>query len=279
MSTDIKVTIPPQETSEPTEEVTTSQESQILDLIDDSIDTTATEPTETPETKSTEVSGETESTKSIETSEPTEPTSTEPTPSPPLVEESPEVTTLKSQIAALTEQINKLSSSQSTPEPVKELDLGLQELIEKMDFDQIMDSKEAFTNFFTAALKAVSQATLGQAQEVVPQVISRQRSMEQVREDFYKSNPELNVVRPYVAQVANTIATAHPDWKVEQVLAEAAKISKTSLGITSVVVPPTSTAKTKDSKTPTLPGGSGGTRKPAVQGSKMQSQIDELLDD
>jgi len=201
-----------------------------------------------------------------------------------VVEPPSEIDALKAQVASMTTLINQLSSGQpttpapvATPVVVEPPALGIKELMEAVDFDQVMESKEAFVNFMTSVLEAVSKNTLGRVNEVVPEVITRQSAMEKVRTEFYSAYPELEVVQPYVAQVANGIGAANPTWTVPQVLAEAAKVAKAALNIPDRVV--TTPAASTSTGAPILPGGSTAVRKPAPKGSKLQADIDELLSD
>ena len=98
--------------------------------------------------------------------------------------------------------------------------------------------------------------------------------MAEVRETFYKENADLNAVRPYVAMVASNVAQANPEWGVAEVLAEAAKVARESLGISKIA--PTETRPTQ--KAPVLPGARGVRQQPQ-QKSDLQKQIDDLLED
>ena len=191
----------------------------------------------------------------------------------PLSAPTDEISELKAQIEALKGVVTQLSSPKESEKKSPELSMDLDSLIEKVDFDEIMESREKFMEFFKAAFQIAAQSTSGFVQSVVPDVVTRQVTMQEVRESFYRENSDLNAVRPYVATTASNVAAANPKWGVAEVLTEAAKVARESLGITKVA----SKVESRE-KPPVLPG-SKGVRTPAPQKSKLQSEIDELLED
>ena len=192
----------------------------------------------------------------------------------PVVEApSDELSMLKAQIEALKGVVTQLS----TPKEEKrapELAPDLDTLIAGVDFDEIMESREKFMGFIKDAFQIMTQSTTGYVQSVVPDVVTRQVSMAEVRENFYRENSDLNAVRPYVAMVASNVAQANPEWGVAEVLTKAAEVARESLGI-SKVAPQVPHA---EKKSPALPGARG-VRQQATQKSDLQKQIDELLED
>lgn len=192
----------------------------------------------------------------------------------PVVEAVSEIDALKGQIDALTKLVNDLSGKDVVEPPKTGPELDLDSLIDSVDFDEIMESKEKFMEFFTTALKTVQKSTTDYVSGVVPDVITRQTSMQEVAKAFYDANPELVPVKQYVATIANGIAKENPEWQVQQVLEEAAKVSKMALNIQTVVQP-----QVKSTKSPTLPGGNRSVRTPPVAKGALQSEIDDLIDD
>lgn len=184
-----------------------------------------------------------------------------------------EISDLKAQIEALKRVVTQLSSPKESEKKSPELSMDLDSLIEKVDFDEIMESREKFMEFFKAAFQIAAQSTSGFVQSVVPDVVTRQVTMQEVRESFYRENSDLNAVRPYVATIASNVAAANPEWGVAEVLTEAAKVARESLGITKIA----SKIESRE-KPPVLPGAKG-VRTQAPQKSKLQSEIDELLED
>ena len=191
----------------------------------------------------------------------------------PLSQPPDEISELKAQIEALKGVVTQLSTPNEGEKKSPELAMDLDSLIEKVDFDEIMESREKFMEFFKAAFQIAAQSTSGFVQSVVPDVVTRQVTMQEVRESFYRENSDLNAVRPYVATIASNVAAANPEWGVAEVLTEAAKVARESLGITKIA----SKVESRE-KPPVLPG-SKGVRTPAPQKSKLQSEIDELLED
>lgn len=185
-----------------------------------------------------------------------------------------ELDSLKAQIEALKGVVTQLSAPKEEAKKELELVPNLDELINGVDFDEIMESKEKFMEFFKKAFQISSQSTTGYIQGMVPDVVTRQVSMAEVRENFYKENTDLNAVRPYVAMVASNVASANPEMGVAEVLAKAAEVARESLGISKVA--PTETRPTQ--KAPALPGARG-VRTAPQQKSKLQSEIDDLLED
>lgn len=185
-----------------------------------------------------------------------------------------ELEMLKSQVESLKGIISQLSGSKESDQPKAELKPDLDSLLEKVDFDGIMESKEQFVGFIKDLVTSVAQNTQAYVQGVVPQTITSHMSMQQVREQFYQDNPELDPVRPYVANIASTIAAEQPEWGLQEVLTEAAKRAKAALNIREV----SATVKDKG-PSPTLPGSKGGGRKPAPQKTALQNELDEFMED
>lgn len=185
-----------------------------------------------------------------------------------------ELEMLKSQVESLKGIISQLSGFKESDQPKAELKPDLDSLLEKVDFDGIMENKEQFVGFIKDLVTSVAQNTQAYVQGVVPQTITSHMSMQQVREQFYQDNPELDPVRPYVANIASTVAAEQPEWGLQEVLTEAAKRAKAALNIREV--PAILGGK---GPSPTLPGSKGGGRKPAPQKTALQNELDEFLED
>lgn len=185
-----------------------------------------------------------------------------------------ELELLKSQVESLKGIISQLSGPKESDQPKAELKPDLDSLLEKVDFDGIMESKEQFVGFIKDLVTSVAQNTQAYVQGFVPQTITSHMSMQQVREQFYQDNPELNPVRPYVANIASTVAAEQPEWGLQEVLTEAAKRAKAALNIREVP----KTMKEDKGPAPTLPGSKGG-RKPTPQKTALQNELDEFMED
>jgi len=254
-----------------------SMEDQISELLDlgEEIETPSSEGEEVEEgTEQIESGGETPEGDVTPVEESVQDASENVEPVTPPIE-TKDISAMEAQIAKLTELVNTLTAPKEAPPPQEpQVEAGLKELFDSLDFDEVMENKEAFTKFMTQALKAASIATAGHLQNVIPSTITAQEEMVKVREQFFDTYKELKPVAGYVAQVANGIAKDHPEWKMPEVLAEAAKVSKVNLGIGDLVVAP----PVKPSGKPTLPGGSRTTRTQTAPKSPLQAEIDELLD-
>ena len=255
-------------------EATDSLENEISELLDLSQDVEKAEVNEVDETTSSESKGEAPTGDDVLVEDKEEVANTgEIEDLTPLSVPTDEISNLKAQIEALKGVVSQLSSSKESEKKSPELSMDLDSLIEKVDFDEIMESRDKFMEFFKSAFQIAAQSTSGFVQSVVPDVVTRQVTMQEVRESFYRENSDLNAVRPYVATIASNVAAANPEWGVAEVLTEAAKVARESLGITKI----TPKAEARE-KPPVLPG-SKGVRTPAPQKSKLQSEIDELLED
>jgi len=184
-----------------------------------------------------------------------------------------ELDTLKAQIESLKGLVTQLASPKEGARKSPELSLNLDDLISGVDFDDIMESKEKFMEFIKQAFQISTQSTTGYVQNFVPDVVTRHVSMQEVRENFYSANTDLNAVRPYVAMVASNVAQANPEWGVAEVLVKAAEVARESLGISKTQP---SVDKSKG-KPPVLPGARG-VRQATSQKSDLQQEIDELLE-
>ena len=207
------------------------------------------------------------------------------------VVETPEVDPRDAQIAALTEMVNKLSignlpattevTKDTTPSPVKIPTTTLDSLLESVDFDEIMESKQKFVEFMRTAFSTLREDTVQKTLTNIPQVVGtfvqRQATLRDVATQFYTTYPELKRVKPFVTHTANAVSAEHPDWNITQVLEESATRVKDMLQLKSEVMAEEKTGATKSK--PTLPGGSQGAKGPVKPSSGLQSEIDDLIND
>ncbi len=128
------------------------------------------------------------------------------------------------------------------------------------------------------------RAILGRFRDVVvqettrtlPNVVSSQvkqvAALTKAVDEFYTENPDLKQVRKTVGAVADQIVAGNPNLKMEEVMVQAADKTRELLKMPKPkkdkVVKP-SFAKPK---------GGGPKRKPVVKKSKLQSEIDDILD-
>ncbi len=193
-----------------------------------------------------------------------------------------EVTKLKTQIESLQVLVDKLAGppavkTEEPPVPTKIKELA--ELLEEVDFDSVMESKENFSKFFLTAMQAVQEQTAQKILSSIPNIVGshvqRQTTLRDVATEFYTRYPELKRVKRYVGTVANEIYAANPEMTLGQVMEEAAKVAKETLNIQAVV----ETREKEKASKPALPGSGGGARSPQKATSKLQSEIDSLLSD
>jgi len=190
-----------------------------------------------------------------------------------------ELDQMRAQITALTGLVETLAGTSKAPEVVAPVvETGIEGLLADMNFDEIMESKEKFTGFISKLMKAVSEGTLATVHGVIPQVINQHSSMSQVRDAFYAAHPQLAPVKSYVSKVANEVAARNPEWNVQQVLGEAAKLTKAALSIQDMGLTP-QPGPSAHTGNPVLPGGTARPRTPAPNLGIVQRQIDEMNDD
>jgi len=200
-----------------------------------------------------------------------------------------ELDALRKQNESLLAMIEKLSENGGKKEevvaavPVKVLETPIVEAppleLGEFDYDEIMESKEAFTKFMSrvmgVAKEQAKQEMLTSIPQVVGSFVQRQASMKDVATAFYDKYPELKRVKRYVSTVANEVQAENPGMTIEGVLEEAAKRAKETLQIQSMI----QTEDKKSAGKPSLPGGSKGSRSGIVPSTGLQKEIDELIND
>jgi hypothetical protein len=200
-----------------------------------------------------------------------------------------EVTALKTQVATLTELVDKLSgpkenipttpTAETPPVPTKVV--GLEDIFKDLDFDAVMESKENFMKFMIDTMTVVKEQTKQETLTAIPNVvgsfIQRQVGVREVAAEFYSKYPELKRVKQYVGHVANEVHAEHPDWTINQVVEEAAKRTKETLNIQVVVEEGEKKEAVKPK--PSLPGGSTGARTPKAPSAGFQDEINDLITD
>ncbi len=209
---------------------------------------------------------------------------------PPVPEASAEILALREQLANLTAQVAAVAPQVAPEPPLAEVPVtDLSSLVTDEEFEQAMESRAGFLQLLSKAI-AKSQASvtdhiMTNIPTVVGNFVQRQSVLKDVAKEFYAQNPELKRVKRYVSQVANEVSAEHPEWELGKVLTESAVRAKTTLGIvanTQQSTPPSSgptVGTTAPPAAPTLPGGTGGSRRPTPPIAKLQSEIDNLITD
>ena len=150
---------------------------------------------------------------------------------------------------------------------------------EGADFDAIMDSPEAFAEHQRGLLQRYSALVEQQIGRALPAIVANQvktiTALNNAVDVFYSENEDLKAVRPTVGAIADRIVAAHPDWSLEQVMAEAATTTRKVL-------------KMPEGKKVTTPGNKKvikpsfvkqkGTKKaPQLKISGLQKDIDDII--
>ncbi len=151
-------------------------------------------------------------------------------------------------------------------------------LVEVLDLDA--NEAKVLTAFMKAMQNDTQQRSVEQAMKDTPEVVgkyvNRQAVITKMKEKFYEDNPNLVEIKPYVAQVANTVSAKNSDWTMEQVLTETAKVTYKALGIKKELAKKTD--KPGKRKKPAFAKGTKGGRKPAPKKSKLESDMQAMLD-
>ena len=113
--------------------------------------------------------------------------------------------------------------------------------------------------------------------ELVREISALQRATDR----FYEQNEDLSAVKPTVGAVANQIADRHPEWSVEKIMEESAKSTRKLLRLPDPKAEKPKPSRRKKRVDPSFAKSKGGSSrtKPKLKTSKLQSQIDELLED
>ncbi len=150
-------------------------------------------------------------------------------------------------------------------------------LIEVLDLDK--NEAKVMMAFMKRMQSDTQQRSVEQAMKDTPEVVgkyvNRQSVMTRMKEKFYKDNPQLEAVKSYVAQVANTVSANNADWTMEQVLTEAAEVTYTALGIKKELAKKTD--KPGKRKKPAFAKGTKGSRKKTPKVPKLQNDIQKML--
>ncbi len=196
-----------------------------------------------------------------------------------------ETASLEERNAQLLEIIKNMSGNvpEKAPEKKKELS-NVYESDEVKELVKILELDESEGKVLVGVLKKIQddtqQRSVEQAMrdtpEVVGKYVNRQAVLKRLKDNFNEKNPQLKEVTSYVVQVANDLSAANADWGMEKCLDEAAVKTYKALGIKKDL------AKKKDKpgkrKKPAFAKGTKGSRKKAPKKSKLQNDIQSMLD-
>lgn len=195
-----------------------------------------------------------------------------------------ELASLKAQNEALLKQLDEVSRRQEVkPEEKKSLEFDAAhyaEVFKDLNLDNVIDTEDHFKQFlltFASAIhKDVAEKLMPEMPRIANEQVQRHFTIQEIREEFYKSHKVLNPVRSYVAQIANIVAQEDPTKSLMEVLEESAKRAKQALNLTDEV--PTMEEKTEKKKTPAfVESGSAERSKPKVKLDPLQAEIFELM--
>jgi hypothetical protein len=151
-------------------------------------------------------------------------------------------------------------------------------LMDGVQFDDFMDNEENFVkgmrNILSQHEQMLSQRFMSAIPSIVQNQVNQTTALQRAVDDFYSHNEDLREVRPTVGAVANQIQARHPDWDVQRVMVESAKTTRKLLRM-----PSPSVAKRSKVVRPSFAKQGGSQRnKPKQKMSKLQQEIDELLE-
>jgi hypothetical protein len=204
------------------------------------------------------------------------------------------------QINAQADQIKQLmnmiqeSNKPAEPEPEPEVDIfedeSFSNLAEILDVDD--KGKKALQTFFTKFMDHTQKSSLNQMLNQTPDMIGKvmdsKTQIENVKTKFYTENAELAAVKPFVKELANSIAQENPALDLAQVLEETSKKAYKVLGLTKKKPEDKKKGKEADpdnpdaggdkdkKKKPAFPKGNN-VRKPPVKQSKLEGDLDAML--
>lgn len=148
-----------------------------------------------------------------------------------------ELTRVKAELEELKKKVEKPAEEESTstklpnPKPeVQEIDV-----FGGKEFEDIIESKEAFSEWATALVNKVQEVTQESIYRNIPQVIQsytdQQLEVKSRADKFYASHPDLADHKAEVAKSANLIAQAEPGLDYDAFFDKVAKHARYMLGL------------------------------------------------
>ena len=195
-------------------------------------------------------------------------------------EELSELEKLRKQNQILKQQLQETPQQQEEqkvePTPLSD------EFLKDYNFEEIQDDPEKFKQFILDVANHVKKNTEESIFKNLPQTVNslagQQIELRQTAQRFYDQNPELAEVRPFVAKITNQVASEHPDWGIEKVLAETAKRSYKALGLEKTAKTQQQTSGKK--RKPGLADAKGGSKRRNKSGeelSELEKEIQDIL--
>ena len=194
---------------------------------------------------------------------------------------------LRAEITRLSEARAASPAAYAESAGPTEVNLDTLDVTEGYDFDEVLTDpavfskcvKDAVTKVLQAHMDNIQVGAIEKMQTVIPNIVAsqvtHQQTLTQAAERFYNEHQPLAQHKPLVASHVTSVASEHPDWGLEQIMAEAAARSYAQLRLTA-------TATTVQRDTAQKPG--AGLRRPGKTGrvssqpsvNSLQSELDEL---
>jgi hypothetical protein len=207
------------------------------------------------------------------TTDPVSPTEPEPPTTEEVDPKDQEILNLKAQLEELkaAKPVEKQVEKPTDPVPEKPIDF-----LNGLDFDEVTRDPEALNKFanqiYTKGMAGASEHVLAQMPSLIQQQVTLQRQMEKTREDFFKSNPDLEKFPKVVATVFGELQAKSPDKPFEEILKLTAPEVRTRLGLK-----PSDTKPIESKlKAPKLPSGGGKGGRPTGEPIKENSLVSEI---
>jgi len=200
----------------------------------------------------------------------------------------PEIERLRTQNEELMKIVGSITKKEESKAEQKEEEKTI-DLYESDEFKNLQkefewDDKEvaAFKLFQAKANEQSVNKAVEYLQKTAPgminQTITNQQQLQNVRDTFYKDNPALSHIKPYVAQIASQIAkTKSDDVSIQEVLNEAAEKVYTVMGIDKDKFKGNEDNKTGKGKKPAFPKAKG-SRKKTPKPTALEKEINEMIE-
>ena len=157
---------------------------------------------------------------------------------------------------------------------------------DELDFDDVITKPEAFTKVMGRLANQTQQLTYQNVMRsmvgMVAQQVAQQLSLKDMADKFWAENEDLKPVQKYVGAVASAYQSKHPNKEIGVVFEETAKIVREKLGIKKGGGgnPLKKSGQRKRRSSPALvKGRSRRAKTQKTKPTKLQSQIDELIDE
>lgn len=145
-------------------------------------------------------------------------------------------------------------------------------------FDEVFKSHQNFNALLTAVVNTAREQALRSIPMITQQLVERQMTLKMVTAEFFDHNKDLLPYRKFLGIVANEIEAAHPDYTIDQVLAETEKEGRKRLRLmkdAQGAPGPTETTRKKEENPGFVPGGGGGRK---ASGSPLTGQEKDIFD-